>query len=47
MLGTPLGYIPNLLSILLIQTIKTQLQEKTGPCLKLELLSTSLDIKRC
>lgn len=44
---TPLEYIPNSLSILLIKSLKTQLQEKIGPCLKLKLLSISLDIKTC
>ena len=45
-LDAPLGYIPNLLSILLIQTFKTQVQRKIGPCLKLKLLNMFLDIKR-
>lgn len=46
-LDTPVGYIPSFLSILLIKTHKTQLQEKIGPCLKLKLLRIYLDIKRC
>lgn len=45
-LDTPVGYIPSMLSILLIKTRKTQLQEKTAACLKLKLLRIYLDIKR-